>query len=153
MRLNYNSNFEMPIKPAEKSVVWKFNRAISYNLHHHIDKNTIFLKPVFYCFHPSLYGSNTDDRPPQTHPPPIPPPQPTPAPPPGAPNFCANSRFDTVTRHEIDGRALTYAFQGEYYALITNSGMAPYYPRRISQDWPGGLCIWFYIYITLKRSV
>lgn len=63
----------------------------------------------------------------------VPPPRPLPSYP-GGTDFCTDSKFDTIL-NSAEGH--TYVFKGSKYWLLTETSLAPGYPKEISSGWPG----------------
>ncbi|XP_018571216.1 matrix metalloproteinase-14 isoform X2 [Anoplophora glabripennis] len=58
----------------------------------------------------------------------------TPAPPSVDQSLCADPKFDTIFN---SAEGYTYVFKGDKYWRLTEESIAPGYPKKISETWPG----------------
>jgi len=49
-------------------------------------------------------------------------------------NICSDPKIDAIVQ---TADTTSYVFKGDYYWKLTSDSVAPGYPRRIVQDWPG----------------
>jgi len=50
------------------------------------------------------------------------------------PDICESTKIDAIVKTS-DGKS--YVFRNSYYWLLSSDSIAPGYPRKISEDWPG----------------